>query len=200
MMGDAAALRVALEAVHMPSRVRTLRSSPLPAGVEVLLRIAAGDEATATEAAELSGRAREVVRNAAAFFIEQILLCPEADSYRVLGANRNAAGVELRRNMALLMTWLHPDVHRGGERSIFAGRVTRAWEDLKTPDRRAAYDKAQGAIKIRKPRRQRNGAGGSWNSPTNQRAVSLRRALTIRRREPVGLLRRLLSALLYRSK
>ena len=140
-MGDAAALRLALELLHMPSRVRTLKASPLPEGVAVLLRIAAGDEAAAAQAAELSGRSPAVVRNAAAFFLEQILLCPEADSYRVLGATRNASAEELRRNMALLMRWLHPDViHQERERSIFAGRVTKAWENLKTPDRRAAYD------------------------------------------------------------
>ena len=156
MMGDAAALRVALELVHMPSRVRTLRSSPLPEGVAVLLQIAAGDEAATAEAVELSGRSREVVRNAAAFFIEQILLCPEADSYRVLGATQNASAGELRRNMALLLRWLHPDVDRAGERSIFAGRVTKAWEDLKTPDRRAAYDSGKHGLR-KKARRRHNG-------------------------------------------
>ena len=51
-----------------------------------------------------------MVREASAFFIEQILLGPDADSYRVLGADRNAAAAELRRNMALLLRWLHPDM------------------------------------------------------------------------------------------
>jgi hypothetical protein len=156
-MGHAAALRVALELVHMPSRVRTLRSSPLPEGVGVVLQIAAGDEAATAEAVEVSGRPREVVHSAAAFFIEQMLLCPEADSYRALGATKNASAGELRRNMALLLRWLHPDVDRGGERSIFAGRVTRAWEDLKTPDRRAAYDSGKHGLHKKKARRRHNG-------------------------------------------
>ena len=81
------------------------------------------------------------MRKASAFFIEQILLDPEADSYRVLGADRSATASELRRNMALLLRWLHPDMDRRGTRSMFAGRVTGAWETLKTPERRAAYDK-----------------------------------------------------------
>ena len=80
-----------------------------------------------------------MVRQASAFFIEQILLGPDADSYRVLGADRKASAPELRRNMALLLRWLHPDMHH--DHSIFAGRVTAAWETLKTPERRAAYDK-----------------------------------------------------------
>jgi hypothetical protein len=200
MMGYAPALRVALELVHMPSRVRTLRASPLPEGVVVLLKIASGDDATAIEAAELSGRSREIVRNAAAFFIEQILLYPEADSYRVLGADRNATGGELRRNMALLMAWLHPDIDRSGERAIFATRVTKAWEDLKTSDRRAAYDRAHGAIRKRKSRQQRNGGGVLRSISVKQRNAPPRGVLAFKGGEPVGVLRRILWAVLYRPK
>jgi hypothetical protein len=43
--------------------------------------------------------------------------------------------------MALLLRFLHPDIDQKGERSIFAARVTKAWSDLKTPERRAAYDR-----------------------------------------------------------
>src|SRR5262249_93276 len=70
-------------------------------------------------------------------------LHPYADSYRVLGATSEASYSELRRNMTLLLQWLHPDVDRGDGRSVFAARVTRAWNDLKTPERRAPYDRAQ---------------------------------------------------------
>ena len=66
------------------------------------------------------------------------------DSYRVLGAARGAGAAELRSNMALLMRWLHPDVNANGARLMLAARVTRAWETVKTPDRRAAYDRASG--------------------------------------------------------
>ena len=45
--------------------------------------------------------------------------------------------------MALLLRWLHPDLDRHGERSVFAARVTRAWNDLKTQERRAAYDRVE---------------------------------------------------------
>ena len=69
------------------------------------------------------------------------------DSYRVLGAARGAGAAELRSNMALLMRWLHPDVNANGARLMLAARVTRAWETVKTPDRRAAYDRAQAASK-----------------------------------------------------
>ncbi|HET7447654.1 MAG TPA: hypothetical protein VFJ49_07050, partial [Methyloceanibacter sp.] len=80
------------------------------------------------------------VERAARFFIEQVLFHPQADSYRVLGARPQASTGELRRNMALLLRWVHPD-HDQGERSIFARRVMRAWNDLKTDEQRAAYSR-----------------------------------------------------------
>ena len=141
-MDHTAALKLAIDLVHFPSQVRSLRSAPLPDDVLILLRIVAGDEEATSEAAALTGRSRDTVREAAAFFVEQILLFPGADSYRVLGARPDATYGELRRNMALLLRWLHPDRDCQGERAIFAARVTRAWSDLKTPERRAAYDRA----------------------------------------------------------
>jgi hypothetical protein len=109
----------------------------------MLLRIAASDAEATKQATALIGRSRESVHEAAAFFIEQILLYPDADSYRVLGAASEASYMELRRNMALLLRWLHPDLGGHNERSVFAARVTRAWNDLKTQERRAAYDQSQ---------------------------------------------------------
>jgi hypothetical protein len=140
MMEDMTALKSAIDLIHIPSRVRHVRSNPLPDGMLLLLRVAAGDESATEIAAGFASRPAGVVREAAAFFIEQILLSPEADSYRVLGASRDATCGELRRNMVLLLKWLHPDTQREGDRSVFAGRVILAWDDLKTPERRRAYD------------------------------------------------------------
>ena len=142
-MDHVASLNMAIDLMRAPSQVRLVRSAPLPDGVLTLLRIAAGDEEATSQAIAATGRSRETVREAAAFFIEQILFCPEADSYRVLGARPEASKSELRRNMALLLRWLHPDHDPQGERSVFAGRVTRAWNDLKTQERRAAYDRSR---------------------------------------------------------
>ena len=143
MLGHQAALKVAIDLLHLPSRAPHLRLDPLPEGVVMLLRIASGDAVAIANGAQLSGRSPEIVREAAAFYIEQILLFPGASSYRTLGACQNATAAELRRNMALLLTWLHPDGKRSGGRSIFAARVTRAWEDLKTAERRRVYDTLQ---------------------------------------------------------
>lgn len=142
-MSDVMALRVAIDLLLVPSQARFLRAEPLPEGVERLLRIAAGDDEVERAAAALMDRSRDLIRHAATFFIEQILFAPHADSYRVLGTSPQASTTELRRNVGLLLRWLHPDLDPQGERSIFVSRVTAAWNDLKTAERRAAYDEKQ---------------------------------------------------------
>jgi hypothetical protein len=139
-MDEWAALRLALELLHVPWRVRLVRDQPLPEGVPLLLRIASGDADSEQAAVAAMGRPGEVIKQAATFFIEQILLAPGADSYRMLGASPATGSGELRQNMALLMRWLHPDIADKGEQSIFAARISAAWNDLKTPDRRTVYD------------------------------------------------------------
>jgi DnaJ domain len=142
-MSDKMALKIAIDLLHVPTQVRRVRSEPLPEGLVTLLRIAAGEREAERAAAAIADRSREVVRRAAEFFIEQILFAPDADSYRVLGASPRASSAELRQNLGLLLRRLHPDLDPTGEWSIFIGRVTAAWNDLKTPERRAAYDKAR---------------------------------------------------------
>jgi hypothetical protein len=166
-MSEAAALKVAIDLVHVPSRLRHVRANPLPDGVLMVLRVAAGDEKATDRAVELTLRPREVVREAAAFFLEQVLLSPESDSYRVLGAGPEATAAELRRNMALLQMFLHPDLQHREERSVFSRRVSAAWEDLKTPARRAGYDEA-----LRGSRRKRAPSGGRKALAYRRRSMS----------------------------
>lgn len=140
MTDGEAAVKLAVELLLMPSRLRFARKQALPPELSLLLHIAAGDEEAAASAARGLKRSHEIIIEASRFFIEQILLAPDADSYRVLGASRHAPTRELRRNMALLLRSLHPDVEHE-LRSVFAQRVTGAWENLKTSERRAAYDR-----------------------------------------------------------
>ncbi|MEQ1718407.1 MAG: DnaJ domain-containing protein [Hyphomicrobium sp.] len=165
-----AALRSAISLVSMPSQVRTMRAAPLPEGTVLLLSVAAGDAAALDEAVELSGRAPEAVRSAAAFYIEQILLGPQSDSYRVLGAQPTAAANELRTHMALLMRWLHPDLDGNSEQTVFARRVTRAWEDLKTAERRETYDAGL------KGTAQRQSSGGQMNGGSKRAGTDAARS------------------------
>ena len=153
----------------MPSRVRIARAEPLPAGVDLLLRIAAGEAEAEGTAIASTGRSLDLIRQAAIFFIEQVLLCPNSDSYRVLGADLCASNGELRRNMALLARWLHPDKDPHGQRSVFASRVNQAWNDLKTPERRASYDEGRGRVLAQKRSKTR---GQSRTGASSKRMLS----------------------------
>ena len=189
MPADADALRAAIELLHLPSRVRSLRSAPLPRGVPLLLGIVAGDRDAERDAARMVDRSQDVVRRAATFFVEQILLSPDADSYRVLGAGPQATSEELRRNMALLMRWLHPDMDRRDELSVFVSRVTLAWEDVKTPQRRAAYDSKQRSL-----------PAGKRSKVQRARGLQRRQAFDAYGEEQAGFVRRALSLLFGRAK
>jgi hypothetical protein len=205
-MDHGAALKLAIDLMHFPAQVRSVRSAPLPDDVLLLLRIVAEDEEAIIEATE-SGRSRGSVREAAAFFIEQILLHQGADSYRVLGTTPEVTYGELRRNMALLLRWLHPDRDRQGERAVFAARVTRAWSDLKTEDRRFAYDltqrislaekslhRTQRETRSRSKMKRSNGRTGC--RPHDQRILRFLHSYPDKRR---GLLRRILQLFFGRA-
>ena len=135
------AIDIAIALLHLPARVREHRSEGLPPDVGQLLQIVAGEPAALELAQRQTGQPDNVLRNASAFYVEQILLHPDADAYRVLGCQMNAPVEDLRRHMALLLRWLHPDHESNQSRAIFAGRVTSAWNALKIEAHRAAYDR-----------------------------------------------------------
>jgi hypothetical protein len=140
------ALAAAISMLERPHAAKLARSSRLPEGVTFLLEIAAGEAPALGNAAQLTGRTEATLQKAAGFFIEQVLLSPDGDSYRILGSDRGAPLAELRRNMALIMRWLHPDLASDAssssllDRSLFASRITQAWETVKTDERRTAYN------------------------------------------------------------
>lgn len=138
-MPSRGALKSALVLLHMPSGARAMRTMPLPRDTHLLLQVVAGDAKAIESAMADSGRDSDVISRAATFFIEQVLWHPQADSYRILGASPGTDPVELKRNMALLMSWLHPDAGSTGEHAVFIARVTAAWNDLKTQERRDSY-------------------------------------------------------------
>lgn len=200
-MSGRTALKLAVNLLRVPSQVRLIRSEPLPDGVLLLLRIAAGGAEVAREAALIARRSPDTVRRAAVFFIEQILFAPDADSYRVLGVDPGADAGELQRNAALLFKWLHPERDGSGGRAALASRLAGAWSDLKTPDRRAAYD-AQCRATADPARRRANFASRSRRkqlaSLLAQRRTRQRDGWLASQAGRRGLFRRALAMLLHR--
>lgn len=167
-MREATALEVAVGLLQLPSRVPTLRDGDLPPDIETLLRIVADDDGALPQAMAATKQTAITLQTAASFFVEQILLHPGADSYRALGAQPDATMDQLRRNMALLLRWLHPDRDANRARALFAGRVTEAWNNVKTLERRAQYDAARRKGLRSNAKKDPVGAGSS--SMTSSRA------------------------------
>jgi hypothetical protein len=186
------AIRVAINLLHQPSQVRYVRSDLLPHGLDLLLRIAAGDEEAEYQTAAVMNRLRPEVREAAIFYIEQVLLYAGADSYRVLGGTSQTKATELRQNMLLLLRWLHLDADRGGEHQVFLSRVTTAWNDVKTPARRHTYDLAQPAMDDGISVAAKAHSGSRVRKRRSRRRLPTRRRMT-------GALRRVLMVLFARA-
>jgi hypothetical protein len=123
-----------------PARIAEMRDRPLPDDVAGVIRLAAGENQALESAQDSTGESAETLLEASIFFLQQILFAPGADSYRVLGAASNIEQSRLRENYRWLMKWLHPDRNQDGWEAVYADRVNIAWQDLKTPDRRADYD------------------------------------------------------------
>jgi hypothetical protein len=117
------------------------------------------------------------------------LLAPTADSYRILGSNREVSFAELRRHMALIMRWLHPDLVSDNtlgndlNRSLYTKRVTRAWEFIKAQGHPERIDGSEARRAVP--------AAEIANSP-NSKPVHRAKRLAVSRLEPNDFLSRLL--------
>ena len=195
-MGRSAALDVALTLLERPAAVRYAISAPLPGGIALLLQVACGEADAFRAARDMTGRPGPTLQAAAGFFIEQVLFHPQADHYRTLGAAAGASRSELRQHMALLIKWLHPDgreqrVSRSDlDRGIFINRVTKAWEALKTDDRRAAYDRSLAAKPAQKSKRRKlHRHGEDKSGHTRQPEAASRKPDQVRRFRRLMMLR-----------
>lgn len=139
-MARPVALRIALDLAAAPMLTSLAARQPLPPGMITVLKIAGGCEATLGEAVAVTGEPPEKIRRTVTLFLQNVLFTPDADSYRILGAERSATQAELRDHMRWLMKWLHPDRERSAWEASLALKVSAAWDDLKSPERRQRYD------------------------------------------------------------
>ncbi len=138
--GHNPALELALAAFRSPSLYAQLRDRSLPDDLPLLLRVVAGDAQALEQATGLVRESPTVVNEAAVMVIQQLMFYPGADSYRVLGVPADAADSQIRENYRWLVRWLHPDRNDDEWDAVYADRVTTAWNDLRTPERRQRYD------------------------------------------------------------
>ena len=75
-MSERAALEHVFDLARAPGLARKLRKRPLPGGMLQVLRLAAGDEHSLNEVVSQTGRSAAALRDAAQFYIVQVLLNP----------------------------------------------------------------------------------------------------------------------------
>lgn len=134
------ALEVALGLMRLPAMRGSLRRRPLPEGVGELIELAAAVPKRVEEASVLSGEPPQLVLEAARFYVREVLLFQGADAYRVLGVEDSASAARIKVHYRRLQHWLHPDRRGNDWESAFAVRINKAWGELRSPARRAAYD------------------------------------------------------------
>lgn len=122
-----------------------LRDQPLPADLDVILRLAAQSQPLLEDAAARCGTGTASLLEAARFYVLQVLLEPGTDAYRVLGATAATPQARLREHHQWLQRWLHPDRVSDETGAAFAARVNWAWQQLRNERQRARYDAATGA-------------------------------------------------------
>lgn len=151
------ALEWALALLQAPEQRHVLKARPLPLGVTELLGIAAGVMPDVlADAKQRFAEPEARICEAARFYAREVLFYPQADAYRVLGVSPDAAAEQIKAHHRVLQAWLHPDRLRSDDDAVFAARVNHAWNQLRTPERRRAYDaNLQGAGYVVAPNLQR---------------------------------------------
>jgi hypothetical protein len=146
---DTALVELALEFYRTPARFPGLRdpAQPLPGDPTVLLRLASGASHDALGLAPSLGTA-ETLREAAQFFVLQVLLAPGADYYRMHGLARHADEELIKENHRLLMRLFHPDrdvAAAADWHDGFASRINQAYGVLRDAAKRRQYDQGLAA-------------------------------------------------------
>lgn len=124
------ALEAAVSTFLNPIFAAHLRDERLPSGMGLVLRIAAGDAAAIEEGTAMREIEPDRLIAAVRFYIEQVVLVPQADDFRLFGVSASASAEELRDNRRWLLKWLHPDRNGGDwEREQFM-RISAAWDRI----------------------------------------------------------------------
>jgi len=156
-MAGPSAIFLALDLVRSPILASVMREHALPGDVLALIRIAAGSDEALRDASEATGKDPSLLRKAAVFYIQQVLWARNGDCYRALGVSAEADQKEMAEHLRWFMKWLHPDRRAGALNDLYAQRVLKAWDQVKTPQRRESYDQtlraANRAPQLRQRRR-----------------------------------------------
>jgi hypothetical protein len=140
--GVSGALSAALDLADRPGRARVMQTMPLPAGVLMLIQIAAGSSEALRHLVVVTGREPAFIRAAALVYIERILWVPDGDHYRALGVNRDSRPREIAKHLLWFAKWVSQEWGWSELQEAFARKVLPAWNVLKSRELRREYDRA----------------------------------------------------------
>jgi hypothetical protein len=120
---------LALDLARMPVLAHAIDQPPLPSDIFEVMQIASGSPEVCQAAARATGQPAAVLIEAARFYLQQVLLRPDADPYRVLGLPGGASRELARRHLRCLLQWLHPDVNKDLD-AVYTERVLKAWHEV----------------------------------------------------------------------
>ena len=169
---------LALDLARMPVLAQSIDKPPLPSDIFEVMQIATASPEVCQSAARATGQPAAVLVEAARFYLQQVLLRPDADPYRVLGLPRGASRELARCHLRCLLQWLHPDVNKDLD-SVYTERVLKAWREvsLNSDPARSSNSHARG--------RPGNGARMPVNSATRLRMPWIEKPQKKLRKVPV---------------
>lgn len=134
---------MALAFYREPVRFREFKDPDRPLGGDAgpLLRLAVGSSPESLQLPpDLADQ--DEWQAAARFFVQQVLLAPGANYYRLHGLPRQADATEIRSHHRLLMRLVHPDRAHTDDawQTAAAARINQAHTTLRDPEKRAEYD------------------------------------------------------------
>lgn len=135
------ALHLALDLARSPILAAAMRRQPVPRDVLILIQLASADTETLARLSRRTNRNGSPLRAAAVLYLQRVLWGPDSDHYRALGVDPRDPPEKLKQHFSWLMKWLHPDKAQTAEEAVFREKVLAAWDALKTPERRLAYDR-----------------------------------------------------------
>lgn len=137
---DRGILDVVLALHRSPALRFDLRERPLPADLDLILRLAAPSQPLLDETANQHDVTPATLREAARFYLQQVLFEPGTDAYRILGVAPGAVFERIREHHQWLQRWLHPDRVGDDGFAPFAAKLNWAWQQLRNERKRNAYD------------------------------------------------------------
>jgi hypothetical protein len=129
-MNGAEAINLALDLYRKPARARSLNRRDVPEGMLMLIRIAAAADEEIGALVDDAAIAKQPVKAAAIFYLQQLLMQADGDDFRQLGLRRGATLQDLKDHKRQLLKWLHPDRNKNAWEQVLFQRVAATAERL----------------------------------------------------------------------